>query len=562
MILRLNYRSRIFVSYIALILISIVLSLIIYFQLNNYLMYNEVCDLALKSVQSDVRGYELILRDINNTSKILMGNKIILDAFRANGAGYGYDVNPYLSGLISFNDNISSVYLFRNDGLKFFADNDMYKGFTYGDILAAPWYDELLGKKGGYLIKLNVGGLPAAGKVQCISFFRLLKHLDTQKPVGIICINTNMDDFMDTGASKIQTLEKDGNTYIITNNEDGLVSDSYICDAFQKKDSFSDVIVSAKDSIVIVGQKSNFANLYITKIIPFHELPIQASFFPFIIISFLLLNGIFILVGSLWTSKYILKPVNTLIVSMKGVYKGEFRPVKVETANDEIGEMKNVYNIMIERIQQLIYKIKDEQSALRKAELDIVSAQIKPHFLYNTLDSINSLARMGDIKKVTQTIKALADFYRISLNNGVEMISFQKELSVVQSYLSIQELRYQGVFTAEYDIAPDALPVNVPKMILQPLVENSLYHGIRGHDIKGLIRINARTDNQNIYIEVIDNGIGMDEKTLQDVLREESIGLGATMKRIRILYGAKSSFEIRSGANQGVFIGIRLRKHL
>jgi two-component system sensor histidine kinase YesM len=170
---------------------------------------------------------------------------------------------------------------------------------------------------------------------------------------------------------------------------------------------------------------------------------------------------------------------------------------------------------------------------------------------------------MGKTAQVSETIKALGDFYKSSLNNGEDLITLDKELESIRSYIYIQQLRYAGMFRMEYDIQPEALSVLVPKMILQPLVENAIYHGIRmSVEEDGLILIKAWATGSDLRIEVTDNGNGMTEERLAEVRTGKSIGLGATMRRIAIICGEGSEFTINSTLGEGTTVSIKMTRGL
>ena len=170
---------------------------------------------------------------------------------------------------------------------------------------------------------------------------------------------------------------------------------------------------------------------------------------------------------------------------------------------------------------------------------------------------------MGKTAEVSETIKALGDFYKNSLSNGEDLITLEKELESIHSYIYIQQLRYAGLFRMEYDVKPEALSVRVPKMILQPLVENAIYHGIRmSVEGDGLILIKAWVEANDLRIEVTDNGNGMSGERLEEVRKGKSIGLGATMRRIAIACGEGSEFKIQSTLGEGTTISIKMTRGL
>lgn len=247
---------------------------------------------------------------------------------------------------------------------------------------------------------------------------------------------------------------------------------------------------------------------------------------------------------------------------------------------------------MIEQIDQMLKRIIQEQQTIRRAELNTLQAQIKPHFLYNTLDSITSLAMSGMNDKVCELLEALGSYYRLSVSKGRELITLHEEVEIVRNYLTIQQVRYPGVFEVQYDIAPDCERVMIPKLVLQPLVENSLYHGIRPKGGPGTIRIQAHRSKEGVILTITDDGVGMSEEEIQQVQRKEinstnssnstnlsnpsdlsnlskitynskhnpSFGLWGTMERLRIFYEREDGLKLESEVGKGTTIMITIPK--
>lgn len=247
---------------------------------------------------------------------------------------------------------------------------------------------------------------------------------------------------------------------------------------------------------------------------------------------------------------------------MMGVEYGEFKPVNTPTYKDEVGELKKVYNIMIFQIKTLLDKIREDEKFKRKAELEILMSQVKPHFLYNTFDTISSLALLGENRKVYDVVKALGTFYRTSLSNGKDIVTVEEEIKTVKSYLMIQSIRYKDKFEVKYDLDPNCNHFMIIKLILQPLVENALYHGIRNKAGKGLIKISTFEQGDMLVLSVEDDGLGMDEMQLKKVMEGEISGIGvrATKERLRIFYSEKSKFIVKSKKDEGTKITIKIPK--
>lgn len=226
-------------------------------------------------------------------------------------------------------------------------------------------------------------------------------------------------------------------------------------------------------------------------------------------------------------------------------------------------------NTMIDKVNELIEQITGEQKRLRKAEFDLLTAQINPHFLYNTLDAIIWLAESGEQKKVVSMVGSLSEFFRKTLNQGRDVVTVREELSHTRSYLEIQQVRYQDILTYEIDVPEELAEYKLPKITLQPLVENALYHGIKNKRGGGKITVSGYTDEGFIYLTVSDNGRGMTEEELSAVKeainnnnRETgtSYGLYNVNERIRLNFGEDCGLSFESVYGEGTTATIRLKK--
>ena len=241
----------------------------------------------------------------------------------------------------------------------------------------------------------------------------------------------------------------------------------------------------------------------------------------------------------------------------------------------EMTELTESVNVMADRLQELIRQNKAEQENLKKAEMRTLQAQINPHFLYNTLDTILWLAEDENSAEVIRLTKALSDFFRISLSSGRDWITVEQELRHLSGYLSIQKTRYRDVLNYEIDVDPEILPCPMLKLLLQPLVENAIYHGIKEHRGGGTITVTGRRENSFLVFSVSDTGGGMTGEQLSAVRR--SLAEGTDMphgrefpghagsgfdlrnvdQRIRLYYGQDSGLSIESGA-EGTTVSFRV----
>ncbi len=270
-------------------------------------------------------------------------------------------------------------------------------------------------------------------------------------------------------------------------------------------------------------------------------------------------------------TKSVTKPIDDMKKTAEKLGQGELE-ARAELGNlEEINILSRTFNKMSDEIAVLMEKTKQEQKNLRLAELKLHQEQINPHFLYNTLDSIVWMAEGGNNKQVVEMTTDLSDFFRTILSNGNDFITIEEEESHIRSYLKIQKIRYEDVLDYEIQIAEEMKQKTVLKMILQPIVENALYHGIKNKRGGGTITVKGYIQQDNTVFEVKDNGIGMEEQTLEnlrkklegnnstiEVKQRGGFGMNNVAKRISMYYGGNSSITVYSQKNKGTCVKIIL----
>lgn len=257
------------------------------------------------------------------------------------------------------------------------------------------------------------------------------------------------------------------------------------------------------------------------------------------------------------------KPIKELRKSMKQVEMGNFDIQLEETDNgNEIGHLQNSFKIMIYKIRQLIEHSIAVQEAKRKSEIRALQAQINPHFLYNTLDSIIWMAESNKTAEVIQMTSALSKLLRKSISNEDELVTVEREIDYVKDYLTIQKMRYQDKLEYEIQVEEEVLKVPIAKLVLQPLVENAIYHGIKYKDSMGLITISGKVASDKVILQIKDNGLGMSEETLKSILEskpsEESkkVGIKNVHNRLQLYYGKEYGLQYESRPGEGTIVSI------
>jgi two-component system sensor histidine kinase YesM len=266
---------------------------------------------------------------------------------------------------------------------------------------------------------------------------------------------------------------------------------------------------------------------------------------------------IIVLGSSMIIASKITKPIRALESAMRNL-STEFSKVP-EVASDsyEVESLKKRFNEMIIRIQELMEGIKENEKYLRESEIRSLYSQINPHFLYNTLDTIVWMAEFGDSEKVIATTKSLAQFFRISLSQGSESITLGEEIEHIKQYMFIQKQRYGDHLTYDIECPEEYKSIQVPKIILQPIVENAIYHGIKELDGVGFIKISAEKKEHQLVLKVSDNGVGFDSSTEKSTLTKlGGVGIDNVNKRLKLIYGDESGVHIDSKAGVGTEVTI------
>ena len=284
------------------------------------------------------------------------------------------------------------------------------------------------------------------------------------------------------------------------------------------------------------------------------------------VISFVLVFALTLFL-SYQIPKSITRPLQKLTEVTEQVAEGNLSVRSDVKTGDEVGVLSDSLNTMIDKINGLLEQVTKEQVRLRKAEFELLQSQINPHFLYNTLDAIIWLAEAGEQKKVVSMVRSLSEFFRTSLNRGKDIIPVKEEVLHVRSYLEIQQVRYQDILNYEIDVPEELDKYLIPKITIQPLVENALYHGIKNKRGSGTIHIRGKKQDGILVIEIEDDGIGISKERLwqvNDGIRKKVLtgkdiyGLYNVNERIRLNFGEEYGINIESNYGEGTLVRVLL----
>ena len=275
-----------------------------------------------------------------------------------------------------------------------------------------------------------------------------------------------------------------------------------------------------------------------------------------VVLSLVLLY--FLLTNSRKLSRRIVDPIDRICERLEAIGKGSLlvcEPIQADV--EEVQLLSDGIESMVGHLKRLIDKNTEQEKQRRRTELALLQAQINPHFLYNTLDTIIWLIESGEISEAVTMVGSLSNYFRFSLSRGQNVITLAEEEQHIRSYLEIQQMRYRDLMEYEIDIPDELKNFILPKLTLQPLVENALYHGIKNRRRKGFIRVTGRAQNERLILEVTDDGSGMTEERLDEVRasladgRREGFGLRTVHQRIQILFGGEYGLAVESTPDVG-----------
>ena len=437
----------------------------------------------------------------------------------------------------------------------------------YVDIESLDWYQAAMESKSGIAVSSShVQNAIQSSYKWVITLSRALVNNQTGEREGLFFVDLNYSAISDLCNNNsieekgyIFVLDAEGNIVYHPKQQlmyGGLKTENI--DAIMECREDSLIIDEGGDSKLYTMSKSKKTGwtvvgaAYTSELLKNNE---QAQMWYLLVASILLLAVIGI---SSIISREITKPIRSLRDSMRKVQNGQFDThVEVITEN-EIGSLGRSFNLMTSEIQALMEQNVYEQKQKRKSELKALQAQINPHFLYNTLDSIIWMSEAGENDEVVEMTSALARLLRQSISNDQEEVELEKEIEYVKNYLTIQKMRYKDKLEFFIYVDPRVAHVPIIKLVLQPLVENAIYHGIKYKETKGNLKIYARPVDGRVEIVVADDGIGMDEDVMEHIFDEHrkeqkrnGVGVPNVQKRLKLQYGSEYGIRYESVKGAG-----------
>ena len=549
--LSLGLRKKIQLLFLCTMIVCILFCSGIFYLILENQMQQSIADKEISNRTAISNNLDSTMKSINSISRLTMLRSTVRTFLLAesNSTPRTRNAIQEIHDILNTFNLSCNVVILRMDGQYL----NTGPGITYvntGKIFETEWLDEVMAQKGNYVIKAGTRDAFRSNIGEMVSFVRVINDINTQKPIGILAINLPSRFFEQayeglSGETSHFALYDTSGRLICKDNESTFYSlnpENLLQNTREETDKLFYKSIFTCDTL----GDSHFILASRLEVRILDGLPAK--------LLAALIIGAFILLAFMWLintyiAKNVIYPIQRLVDSMAEVQNGWLHRVSMNVNDDEIGLLKNSYNAMLIEINQLIEELLQKEKTLRMAELDALQEQMKPHFLYNTLDMIRYMALENRTDEVYNMLETLGNFYRRFLSKGSTDLSLGEEIEIVKSYLTLQRTRFEDIFTDEYEIEEGLSSIRVPRLILQPLVENSIYHGIRPKGEHGVIRVTVKRQEDFLFLSIYDNGIGMSahqRELLFSGKDSRSFGFQGTIERIRYYYKTEDVFEIHS----------------
>ena len=526
----------------------------IYYQTSSVAIRQTTEQNTRKTIQQSGQFITSYLQKVKQTTSSLAENEKIKTYAQTPSQENAEQLRQLFATILKTDSDLVSAILVTKDGNLISTDPELIMK-TSADMMKEKWYQDAIHK----------GAMPILTPAR-----RTVSHTTGEKWVISIMQEVVDKDGKNLGVVRLdigyKTLEayldqlqlgKEGFTFIVNDNHDfvyhpkkAVYSSNAEMKAMAPYLSVKNGYVKSKQAYVSQYQipNSGWTLIGVSSMEQLHAVQTQ------ILWSFIG-TGLFALgvclIGIWFVLRLWIKPLRDLQATILKVGSGHSDLRANETGSPELVDLARQFNIMLDRIDQLMIAVKEEEQNVRRYELQALSSQINPHFLYNTLDTIVWMAEFNDSKRVVEVTKSLAKYFRLALNQGHEQISLKDEIDHVRQYLFIQKQRYGEKLQYEIKELKQYDGYKIPKLILQPLVENAIYHGIKEMNRQGMIRVSVFKNDTQLIVSIYDNGRGFvaSETTNATLVRLGGVGLKNVNQRLQLQFGKSYHMEIKSEEN-------------
>lgn len=524
---------------------------------------------AVNSSSEVKHSMNLILRLVNDTGDLLSMDKDILNIFgkdqiinsEINAEKNRNDIK--LQDIVSTHEYIKGIYIIGNNQGIFTSD------WQVNEKELRKWFYQNI-KSSEYYTGVHTTPYHLFSNDSVISYVKPIYIYPSGERVGTVIIDLNLTKLKEVFAtSSIREGEK---VIIINSKQETLFTFPYNINLDQVISDNKEIINLEKVQLereifgresIIVSDTFDSSDWKIVRIIYANQIYKSINQILFIGVCLLLILFVISLILSLILATSITRPIIELNNQIKNVENGDLSINIITKRKDELGELSEAFNKMVVKLRELINGMLKEQKKKADMEFEILQAQINPHFLYNTIDSIRWLAVIQNVENISDMSSALINLLKYNISKKSTIVSLKEEIEGIKNYETIQKYRYGDTFYIEYNIHEETFNCKIIKFILQPLVENAIFHGFDTSDSDGKIKITSEIENNDLVIKVIDNGVGMEtqnwgDSSIKNKKMHTGIGLENIEQRIKLYFGEQYGVELYSEIEVGTTVKVIL----
>ncbi len=573
--MKIGFRAKVLLSISAISILSSVIISAVYFNRSAQMVEQNYIRSLWNTLSVSMETFEGTAQDSYNVAVRLSNDKVLIDmitqyAEHKGGVNQALDINAYLKQFQPDGGMIDSIYIYMPErkqvitSIEYHALQEIFLPENY------PWF------------QLNENGLGGTGLSPAVIVDRI-----SRAPKYVITYSR--DIYNPEGTQRIATLavnlDERQLSYQLLNNERVGENRYYLVDSsgiiasgvsvsqlgknlisqlqlapsgnqsWEERTQTIDVI----DDLLVASVRSSMTGYRIVCVAKRSELVNNLQQQQGFVITLLILTLLVMLMLASMMSKWMYKPVKLLKDTMEKVSNGDLAARTPVTGNDEIAILGKGFNETIARIENLIGELVSERIHKKEAELEALQYQITPHFMYNTLNSIKYAAVLQGAERLSEQLGAFIELLQASINRRGAFLTVNEELRMVENYVKLQRFRYMSSFEVLYDVQDEVRELYVPRLLIQPLLENAILHGGNLEGTNSQIGISAALEGGQLIFSIFDNGNGMSEEQIQELMRIEplkkgrfsGIGVANIQERLRLYYGERASLDYSSGQGAG-----------
>lgn len=570
----LGLRSKLVLLFVVFAIIPLLAFGIYAYKTATNMVTQQVSQVVSENLSQVNHSLDYLLRDIEQLTTYIYSNQTIREVLaqppgRDLVSHYAdrQTINALLDSFIGTKSWDIEIYILGQSGDTFFTSELLPEGYRSYDV---NWglFRKAVAADGGIVWDTHYATTKIHDYGVVLSGARMLKHQETNEPLGFVVVDVKERTLADVyDKTKLfeggETILLDSGGYVVSSTPSKLRVGTLLNAVYLPR-----VLGSPRGSFhvfddpngsptsTVVFESSSVTGMVLVNVVPMQAFASASAPIRTAMVAIIIGFTVFSFWLAIFLSTNLTRPIQRLQNMMSKAEQGYLDVSVPVKAHDEIGMLSGSFNHMLARLRNLLDDAHEKHKQLREAELKVIQAQFNPHFLYNALDSINWMARIHGVDEVSDAAVALGGLLRYSIQTDREFIPVHEEIQQVRNYLTVQQMRYRDKFRTTIEVEPEVLDCFTLKLLLQPLVENAILHGLEPKTTAGHLRLSATKDKEQIRFTIEDDGVGFQPSKNRPPQSHTGIGLENVKRRLELHFGGNHTFDVHTQAGKGTRVVI------